>query len=53
MPDSNQKLCMILTPNMDSPDKKRGRTAQWTAQAMDAPIPIISPETSFINDLQR
>ena len=55
---------MIFTPNMERADRKRGKTAQWMAQAIDAPIPIMSAFINFMdknlktpfgftNDLQR
>ncbi len=32
IPVSNQKLWMIFTPKTDNPERKRGKTAQWTAR---------------------
>jgi hypothetical protein len=54
MPDSNQKLWMILTPKTDNPVRNKGRTAQCIAQAIEVPIPTISALIfGFMNDLQR
>ena len=54
IPDSNQKLWMILNPKIDKPERNTGKMAQCTAQAKEAPIPTRSPLIlSFMNCLQR
>jgi hypothetical protein len=54
IPDSNQKLWMMLTPKIDKPERNTGKMAQCTAQAREAPIPMKSALIfRFMNDLQR
>jgi hypothetical protein len=44
----------MLTPKTERPVRNRGRTAQWIAQAIEVPIPIMSALIfGFMNDLQR